>query len=255
MIFITGDTHGSIDIEKLSGKRFPMGTHLTRQDYVIICGDFGLPFLPSDTWSPEEFVPNKHARSSRQSYRYWIKWLSQRPYTVLWVDGNHDNHPFWYQQPAVNWKGGLVNFHPDAENVIHLKRGEYYTIDGHTFWAMGGAESHDTSYRTPGYSWWPEEVPSPEEQRHGLDTLAAHGRQVDYILTHTMPQSLVAPYFGRDFQSEPTRDYLDRIYAETKFQYWFCGHLHIDLIKPGYKLQILYNQIVPLSHYESGAGK
>lgn len=48
MIYITGDIHGSIDIDKLSGKNFAEGKSLTRSDYVIICGDFGMPFPDSD---------------------------------------------------------------------------------------------------------------------------------------------------------------------------------------------------------------
>lgn len=42
MFYITGDLHGEYDIHKLSSKRFPMGNNLTRDDYLIICGDFGL---------------------------------------------------------------------------------------------------------------------------------------------------------------------------------------------------------------------
>ena len=41
MIFITGDTHGEIDIAKLNSKNFPQGNDLTKNDYVIILGDFG----------------------------------------------------------------------------------------------------------------------------------------------------------------------------------------------------------------------
>ncbi|MDM8195794.1 hypothetical protein QUV98_05625 [Massilimicrobiota timonensis] len=40
-IFITGDTHGSYDIQKLARKNFPEGKTLTKDDYMIICGDFG----------------------------------------------------------------------------------------------------------------------------------------------------------------------------------------------------------------------
>lgn len=246
MIYITGDIHGGLDIEKLSNKHFPAGKQLTRRDYVVICGDFGLPFLSTDMAKPGEFIPNKYARESQRSYQYWINWLNQRPFTLLWLDGNHDNHPFWYQQPVTEWNGGLVNRHPDAENVIHLKRGEYYTIDGHTFWVMGGAESHDKEYRTPGYSWWPEEIPSYEEMLHGRDTLQAHGNTVDYILTHTMPQHLLAPVLGTYYPPERTRSYLDEIYLETTFQKWFCGHFHVDVDKPESRMQVLYQTIVKL---------
>lgn len=41
MIFITGDTHGGIDIKKLSSRNFPKGKKLTKNDFLIITGDFG----------------------------------------------------------------------------------------------------------------------------------------------------------------------------------------------------------------------
>lgn len=41
-IFITGDTHDDLQIYKLDSHNFPEGQKLTKDDYVIICGDFGL---------------------------------------------------------------------------------------------------------------------------------------------------------------------------------------------------------------------
>ena len=38
-IFITGDTHG--DFTRLRPLFFPAQSDMTKQDYVIICGDFG----------------------------------------------------------------------------------------------------------------------------------------------------------------------------------------------------------------------
>lgn len=41
MIYITGDTHG--DFTRFSAKRLRRtGMELTKEDYIIICGDFGL---------------------------------------------------------------------------------------------------------------------------------------------------------------------------------------------------------------------
>lgn len=42
MIFITGDVHGEIDIHKLNTKNFPIQRELTKDDYVMVAGDFGL---------------------------------------------------------------------------------------------------------------------------------------------------------------------------------------------------------------------
>lgn len=246
MVFVTGDVHGGYDLGKLSNKNFPMGKKLTREDYVIVCGDFGLPFLDSDLYKRDVHIQDNQARRSRSSYHYWIKWLSDRPFTVLFADGNHDNHPFWEKQPVIEWNGGLVNLHPDAENVLHLKRGEYYTICGKTFWVMGGAESHDKAYRIPGYSWWKEEIPSYEEMSHGIDTLEQHDNLVDYIITHTMPHSLMTSVLGAYYQPEPTTQFLDKVYHRTSFEKWFCGHFHEDIEEENTPIRVLYNDIVQI---------
>ena len=57
MIFITGDTHGNIDIKKLNSRIFPEQKTLAKSDFVIIAGDFGLIWDDSN------------------ECKYWIKWL------------------------------------------------------------------------------------------------------------------------------------------------------------------------------------
>lgn len=42
MIYITGDIHGDIDIRKPTNQNFPQQRLMTKNDYPIICGDFGL---------------------------------------------------------------------------------------------------------------------------------------------------------------------------------------------------------------------
>ena len=42
MIFVTGDIHG--EPKRLDTENFPEQKELCREDYVIICGDFGLVF-------------------------------------------------------------------------------------------------------------------------------------------------------------------------------------------------------------------
>ena len=42
MIYLTGDTHIPIDISKLNTISFPEQKQMTREDYVIVLGDFGL---------------------------------------------------------------------------------------------------------------------------------------------------------------------------------------------------------------------
>ena len=40
MIYITGDTHCPTGMDKLNETNFPQQKHMTKKDYVIICGGF-----------------------------------------------------------------------------------------------------------------------------------------------------------------------------------------------------------------------
>ena len=112
MIYITGDTHGGVDMIKLSSKKLKRSNiSLTESNHLIITGDFGFPFTPDDL---------KEYEKKKGEYSFWINWLKERPYKVLFVDGNHDNHDWWSTQPVTEMFGGKVQIHPHAKNVIHL---------------------------------------------------------------------------------------------------------------------------------------
>ena len=251
LLHVFGDTHGPLEINKINPKRF-LGRALNDNDAIVICGDFGFPFLPTDC-IPEDTLKESGAEryciKGARAYRQNIDWLKSFPCNILFVDGNHDNHEFWAKLPTEPWNGGQVQRLPDAPNVIHLMRGEYYTIDGLTVWCMGGAESIDKATRTQGVSWWPEEIPSQKEMWHGMDTLEEHGYDVDVILTHTLPKMLMSAYFGNSFtmkENDPTGVCLDEVYRRTRFRKWFCGHMHEDIDKPLFRLQVLYDDVVSI---------
>lgn len=129
MFYITGDLHGEYDIHKLSSKRFPMGNNLTRDDYLIICGDFGL------VWN------------NGNSEMYWRDWLNNKPWTTLFVDGNHENFPLLNRYPITKQWGGKV--HQIEDNIYHLMRGQVFEINGKTFlqWAVHRATIYSIAQR------------------------------------------------------------------------------------------------------------
>lgn len=228
-IYITGDTHIPIDISKLNMKAFPEQRDLTRDDYVIILGDFGL------YWHDDK------------EYRHWKKWLEDKPFTILWIDGNHENHQWINELPVTIWHGGKV--HQTAENIIHLMRGECFEIGGKYFLAAGGAQSYDRLCRTEGISWWKEELWSHKEQSNlffTLDKLKAKNIRLDYILSHTCPKELLTPMFGVSpwEDPDPTTDLLATVYEElgvNGFQVWYFGHWHQD--KTLGKFHCLFDEI------------
>ena len=81
MIYVTGDTHIPVDIQKLSTKRFPAQKELTKDDYVIICGDFG------GVWDVDRFKVQESPEEKNA-----LDWLESKPFTTLFVPGNHENY-------------------------------------------------------------------------------------------------------------------------------------------------------------------
>ena len=224
MIYLVGDIHGKIDIAKLNPKNFPQGNTLTKKDYVIVLGDFGL------LWS------------NNDKERYWLKWLDSRPWTTLFLDGNHENFDMINKLPLIAKFGGIVG--KVSDSIYHLRRGEIYIINGKKFFVFGGANSIDKKMRTIGISWWPEEIPSYAEMNKGLDNLEKHGFCVDYVLTHTCPNKIVG-LIDKMYEDEtdPTRIFLDDVDKRTTFKKWFFGHWHDDLEFFDEKYIMLYDVI------------
>ena len=108
MIYITGDTHGNQFkwLEQID----PV---LKEGDIIIVCGDFGIGFFQQKYSSEESFYD----------------FISEQPYTVLFIDGNHENFNLLNSYQVESWNGGHV--HKIRHNLIHLMRGEIYIIGGH----------------------------------------------------------------------------------------------------------------------------
>ena len=118
-VYVTGDTHGDW-MNRLKTDSFPEQKEMTKDDYVIICGDFGL-------WD----------NSNREKYN--LDWLEDKPFTTLFVSGNHENYDILDSLPVSELHGGKVNF--VRPSVIHLMRGEVFNIEDKTFFTFGGASS------------------------------------------------------------------------------------------------------------------
>ena len=171
-IYVTGDVHGRAEYgsSRFAFKNWPLGRTLTRDDAVIVAGDFGFVWDGSN------------------AEKYWLDWFESKPWTTCFVDGNHENHRMLAELPVREWSGGLV--HEARPHVLHLMRGEVFDIGGLTVLAMGGAASNDRQCRREGRSWWPEEMPSEEEMERCRASLDLVGWKVDYVVTHEAPAAL-----------------------------------------------------------------
>lgn len=222
MIYITGDTHIPVDIQKLSTKRFPEQKEMTKNDYVIICGDFG------GVWddSNEE--------------KYWIKWLKNKNFTTLFIDGNHENFDMLYSLPIVDFCGGTA--HKVDNGIYHLIRGEIYTIDEKKFFVFGGASSHDKDCRTKEKNWWEAEMPNEQEYDNAKNNLEKNNFKVDYVITHSAPTSVqndIAP----TYEINKLTEFFEGIKNKLTCQKWFFGHYHKD-IELDDKFKGVFNKII-----------
>lgn len=121
MIYATGDTHGNF--QRFAPEHFPEQAQMTRDDFMIICGDFG------GVWEGGK----KDARS--------LDRLENLPFTTLFVSGNHENFDLLGKYPVEEWNGGKIQ--RIRPHVIHLMRGQVFDLQGYSFFTMGGARSHD----------------------------------------------------------------------------------------------------------------
>ena len=250
MIYITGDTHS--DFSRFTEENFPIQSEMTKDDYIIICGDFG------GVWTFEE-------ESIRE--KELLDWLDNKNFTTLFVDGNHENYTRLYNYPIEEWKGGKV--HKIRDSVLHLMRGEIFDIDNKKIFAFGGAKSHDIQdgilnldeeekiyeYRKRGayfrirdFSWWDLELPTNQEMENGIENLEKINYKVDYIISHCCPTSIQA-LINSTYKRDILTDYLQQISEKCTFKRWYFGHYH-DYKQVNSQFTLLYENIVPLE-YES----
>ena len=225
--FITGDTHGTLDLDKVIRFFDEHEGEYSEEDYLIICGDVGVCGFSAS-----------RERATREALR-------NLPVTVLFVDGNHEHHQNLNDYPVEEWNGGKV--HRIENTIIHLMRGQVYDINGTTFFTFGGAHSVDRYMRQEGIDWFPEEIPSREEYEEGWKNLEKTGFQVDYIISHTAPREVAAAIgFGELSDDEiELRQYLQRVADYTDFAAWYFGHFHQDEEVEG-QFFCLYDDIIEL---------
>lgn len=249
-VYVTGDCHA--DFHKFSTDNFPEQKELTKEDFVIICGDFG------GVWS------------DTNEERYWLNWLSRKKFTTLFVDGNHENFDRLYSNEfkTVDFCGGKA--HRIRKNIFHLIRGNVYDICGKKFFAFGGASSHDIKdgilnledfadlremvkiynnltrqgkmLRINHISWWKEEMPSEDEMVFGFETLKECDNTVDFVVSHCCPQHIASIFSHGQYKPDKLTSYFNDVAERVNFSKWFFGHYHNDVAVSD-KYIMLYHQI------------
>ena len=196
MIYLLSDLHGEANFSGLKDYIEKSNDH----DLLIILGDVGLQF--------EEVEEN---------LAFTEFFLSIKKNIAL-IDGNHENFKYLNSFPVEEWNGGFVG--RLTPHIVHLKRGNVYTIDEKTFFVFGGCKS-SPKWKELGL-WYPGEETNEDELRLAHDNLKKYNYNVDYILTHKYEQTPV-----RGTVCEKLRELTNYIEDNVKYKKWYSEFFHL----------------------------
>jgi predicted phosphodiesterase len=240
-IFITGDTHGDIDLEKIED--FPLKNELKKDDYMIIAGDFG------GLWSgSKKGIEYGYTKYDGEDIDYShdeniINYFNNQPYTTLFIDGNHENFDLLNSYPVKTWNGGKV--HMISNSIYHLMRGQVFNIGGRKILTIGGGESVDKQIRREGVSYWKEELPTVNDIKEYIKTIKANDCKFDYVITHCCANRF-HKYLDLQFnKTDILTDFFESMEDKIKYDCWFFGHYHQDK-EIDDKHVCLFNDIIEL---------
>ncbi len=203
MIYITGDTHGDITRFKQFKAVFPKYRH-----HLLVCGDFGF------VWDGSEQEKRRLAKLERLNCN------------ILFVEGTHDNLDLLSNYPLEQFCGGKVR--RIAKNVYWMQRGELYTIEDRTVFAMGGGESSDADERQEGVNWWRAELPSLAEIESARQTIAAAKGGVDIVVTHHNPRLELGLIDEQRQTVNALGVFLADVARNVRYRHWYFGMDHVD---------------------------
>ena len=203
MIVVTGDMHGDIN-------RFkdPKIRRLKKDDYLIICGDFGF------IWD------------GSKAEQAMLKKIGKMRFATLFIDGTHENFEMLSEYPTLEMFGNKVRH--ISGKLYYLMRGGVYNIDNQKVFALGGGESSDFDMREEGKTWWRCELPTMEELENAESELKKAEMNVDYIITHDAPGMDKGFINMDDHYRNHLHAFLDRIARECRYKQWLFGCYHID---------------------------
>ncbi len=219
MIYVTGDVHG--ELKKFSSSEI---RKLRKNDYLIICGDFGF------IWNG-----NREEKS-------FLRKIGKKKFTTLFIEGAHDNYALIESYPLVDFCGGKAR--SISGRLYYLERGHVFDIDGKTVFAFGGGddESLDINLLPDGKNL--KHLPSYDDMKRAATNLKAHSNCVDYIVTHDCNFN-IRSCFVSSSNSNHLHALFDTISKTCTFKKWFFGCYHKDkIVSPSYCA--VYDKILPL---------
>lgn len=235
---VCGDIHGQTAPVENIWRR--LNKEVDESDVLILLGDCGLNY----------FFNYRDDNTKKK--------LKKFGFTYFCIRGNHEERPEncaaaapenWHKEEFFGNEVWVQNKYPYIKYA--LDQVAEYNIDGKSTLVVPGAYSVDKEYRLrQGWSWFPQEQLSWEEQEDGLKNLKSH---YDYILSHTCPQGFL-PYIQDLFLSvvdqssvdKTTENYLQTIAERVNWDHWYFGHYHDNRDIGAFNTTMLMHQELPL---------
>ena len=230
-LFVTGDCHGETDISKLNTRRFPLQKEMTKEDVMVVLGDWG------GIWYGTE--DKRYAQKDQHT----IKWWDEKPWTTFVVLGNHENYDAIEQLPETTMFGGPVRKVTDS--IFIAETGVIYTICGKKCLVLNGANSHDMWCRKEGVNWWAQEAIHQDDANKAIIALAQVNDEIDYFFTHAGGGVASLMCGHTPDSSDNWVDFvMNHLPADGEWKH-FCGHLHRDMCASE-RTKILYQDVILL---------
>lgn len=213
--YAIGDVHGEFSkLNAFIAQKSP--------DRIFSVGDFGF-------WAPIEenlylrYIQlngdgdEKAAREYSQT-ECWAAKIKPHNTKIYVAPGNHEQWTLLNEWESAHGKVPIEVF----PNIFYCPKGTFLEVDGKTILFMGGADSIDKQWRTPGYDWFPDETIKER------DIIDLPDRKVDILISHTCPESIlkyVLPY-PDDALRDPSRLALDYVFNKYRPSHIYFGHFH-----------------------------
>jgi len=225
MVYITGDKHG--DFKSL--KSFCRNFDIKESDKIILLGDVGLNYFLDSS----DFKRKKSLNSLGCQF--------------LCVHGNHEIRCENISS-YLTIQNDMGEFYQEKlfPNLLFMKDGEIYDIEGKSYLCLGGAYSVDKWYRLQSGGKWFEDEQMKESVKEYLRKYW-FGDEFDYIISHTCPYKYIPREWFLSGLDQSTVDnsmeiFLDEVEENIGYDKWYCGHYHGN--KTIDKIRFLYNDII-----------
>lgn len=237
MLYYTGDIHGNIDIIKNWAKT--IGEMKEKKDvYLIMLGDSGI-----------NYFLDKRDEKKKIVLQNMINELNMKGKKVrfLFMRGNHECRPENIESYVLKKEfSGNVYVENKYPDLLFLKDGEMYEIEGIKILTVGGGYSEDFFKRILcGEGYWFDEQLSEKEFNNILDMLKKVNLDNFYVISHMLPIS-ISPRSTTEFcVSTRTEYWLETIYQLYKknIKKWLAGHYHTNWESSDKKFEIVYKKI------------